>query len=95
MFFMRKILATVLALMLLLAALALVSCGDSTTGGSEDDYTETVDPEAAAIESYLETYKPEDTAVTYVEDIEKTYDSDTDTKLLCILCDCFLNLFRN
>ena len=71
---MKRFLATVLALMLLLAALALVSCGDSTTGGSEDDYTETVDPEAAAIESYLETYKPEDTAVTYVEDVEKTYD---------------------
>ncbi len=45
---MKRILATVLALMLLLSALALVSCGDSSSGGNEDDYTETVDPEAAA-----------------------------------------------
>ncbi len=42
--------------------------------GGADTYSETLDSKAAGIESYLETYAPEETAVTYVEDTEKTYD---------------------
>ena len=69
---MKKILKTILIFMFLFAAIALTSCGK--TVGGEDDYEEIIDSDEAAIESYLETYRPEETAVTYVEDVEKTYD---------------------
>ena len=71
---MKKFLALLLALATFLSVALLASCGGKKNGGSNNDYVETVDPDAAAIESYLETYRPEDTAVTYVEDVEKTYD---------------------
>ena len=72
---MKKILKTILIFMFLFAAIALTSCGK--TVGGEDDYEEIIDSDEAAIESYLETYRPEETAVTYVEDVEKTYDFES------------------
>ena len=71
----KKILSLLFAVLMIFSVMSLAACGGNKDDGKGDDtYVETLDPDAAALESYLETYRPEDTAGTYVEDVNKTYD---------------------
>lgn len=71
---MKKLFKLLFVFLLIITAAFFASCGDDAVGNDIETYSETLDSKAAGIESYLETYAPEETAVTYVEDTEKTYD---------------------
>ena len=72
----KRIISMFLVVMMLLTAVLFAACGKKDDGEAGGDTT--MDPAVAsrlAYESrYLETYNPESTADTYVEDLEKTYD---------------------
>ena len=62
---MKKLLSMLLALMMIVSVLALASCGKEGDGNNDYYYEDTIDSDAAFLESYLETYNPESTAETY------------------------------
>ncbi len=69
----KKILALLLVALMLVLVVACGGSGDKA-GGKGNDATDNGETTRDEIADYLETYKPEDTAESYTEEIEKTYD---------------------
>ena len=68
----NKVIAFVLAALMLISIAACGSKGETENNPNTDANTEETTRDA--IDDFMETYRPEDTAETYVEDVEKTYD---------------------
>ncbi len=67
----KKLLALLLAALMLLS---IAACGAKDGNSKDTDKNGTESETADKIADFLETYNPEDTAESYTEDVEKTYD---------------------
>ena len=70
---MKRLFNIVLTFVLLSLVLGLVSCGNESEA-EETVGHDTYDSEQVAYESYIDTYRPETTAESYVVDVNQTYD---------------------
>ena len=69
----KKLLALLLAALMLVS---IVACGGKTDddGNKGNNATDNGETTRDVVADFLETYNPEDTAESYTEDVEKTYD---------------------
>ncbi|MBQ8005443.1 MAG: hypothetical protein IJ303_03930 [Clostridia bacterium] len=70
----KRIVSMLLVVMMLLTAVMFASCGKKTDNDTTDGADQTGNGKLDTLDKYLDTYDPEATAESYVEDLEKTYD---------------------